>query len=251
MSANRDLAVYRFAIERIYHQQEHVLDEKGEHLLVARQPVRVDAPHDMHSMLANADIKHPTITLHDGRKVTLTYGQYNALLQTNRHQPDRAAAFQAFHETFAGNVRTRTRPSTTACCSATGSSRRRASYKSTLEAALHGNDIPPAVVENLVATAKAGTEPLRRYHRLRKRVLGLDTYHAYDQLVPLIDFDRKYEYCAGARRNRRVDEAARRRVSAERQARRSRGGGSTSTRTRASGAARIRRPCTACTRTCC
>jgi oligoendopeptidase F len=36
--------------------------------------------------------------------------------------------------------------------------------------------------------------PLRRYHRLRKRVLGLDTYHAYDQLVPLIDFDRKYQY---------------------------------------------------------
>src|SRR3954453_7629341 len=27
-----ELAVYRFAIERLYHQQEHVLDEKGEHL---------------------------------------------------------------------------------------------------------------------------------------------------------------------------------------------------------------------------
>ena len=53
-------------------------------------------------------------------------------------------------------------------------------YKSTLEAALHGNDIPTAVVENLIETTKAGTEPLRRYHRLRKHVLGLDTYHIYD-----------------------------------------------------------------------
>ena len=30
--------------------------------------------------------------------------------------------------------------------------------------------------------------------RCRKRVLGLQEYHAYDQLVPLIEFDRKYEY---------------------------------------------------------
>jgi oligoendopeptidase F len=50
------------------------------------------------------------------------------------------------------------------------------------------------VVENLVATAKRGTGPLRRYHKLRKTVLGLEEYHAYDQLVPLIEFDRKYEY---------------------------------------------------------
>ena len=67
-------------------------------------------------------------------------------------------------------------------------------YRTTLDAALHGNNIPPAVVDNLIAATKAGTEPLRRYHRLRKRVLGLDTYHTYDTAIPLVDFDRKYPY---------------------------------------------------------
>src|SRR5207249_11407880 len=67
-------------------------------------------------------------------------------------------------------------------------------YRSTLEAALHGNNIPAAVVENLIETTKAGTEPLRRYHRLRKRMLGLSTYHVYDATIPLIDFDRQYPY---------------------------------------------------------
>src|SRR5688572_18166743 len=33
MTANPQLAVYRFAIEDLYRQQEHVLDDKGEHLL--------------------------------------------------------------------------------------------------------------------------------------------------------------------------------------------------------------------------
>ena len=192
MDANPDLAVYRFAIERTYHQQEHVLDEKGEHLLSLCSRFG-DAPNDIHSMLANADIKHPVITLHDGKQVTLTYAQYNALLQTNRHQPDRAAAFHAFHGTFAANQNTYAAVYNGILQRDWFIAQAR-QFKSTLEAALHSNDIPPAVVENLVATAKAGTEPLRRYHRLRKRVLGLETYHAYDQLVPLIDFDRKYEY---------------------------------------------------------
>ena len=192
MAANDGLAVYRFAIERVYHQQEHVLDEKGEHLLSLGSRF-ADTPHDIHSMLANADIKHPVITLHDGRRVTLTYGQYNALLQTDRHQPNRRVAFHAFHETFAAHANTYAAVYNGVLQRDWFAAQAR-QFKSTLEAALHANDIPTAVVENLVATARAGTEPLRRYHRLRKRVLGLDSYHAYDQLVPLIDFDRAYEY---------------------------------------------------------
>ena len=190
------------------------------------------------------------ITLHDGKQVTLTYGQYNALLQTNRHQPDRAAAFHAFHETFAANANTYAAVYNGVLQRDWFVAQAR-QFKSTLEAALHGNDIPPPVVENLVATAKAGTEPLRRYHRLRKRVLGLETYHAYDQLVPLIDFDRKYEYAEGARRDCRIDEAARAPTTRAASDRRSRDAGSTSTRIPASAAARIRRPCTASTPTCC
>ena len=197
----------------MYHQQEHVLDEKGEHLLSLSSRFS-DAPHDIHSMLSNADIKHPVITLHDGKKVTLTYGQYNALLQTNRHQPDRAAAFHAFHETFAANANTYAAVYNGVLQRDWFVAQAR-QFKSTLEAALHGNDIPPAVVENLVATAKAGTEPLRRYHRLRKRVLGLETL---PRVRPARSADRlrsQVRVLEGARRDRRVDEAARARTISE------------------------------------
>ena len=125
--------------------------------------------------------------------MTLTYGQYNALLQTNRHQPDRATAFHAFHETFASNANSYAAVYNGVLQRDWFVAQAR-KFDSTLAAALHENDIPTSVVENLVATAKRGTEPLRRYHRLRKRVLGLETYHAYDQLVPLIELDRKYAY---------------------------------------------------------
>jgi len=55
MNANPELAVYRFAIERLYHQQEHVLDEKGEHLLSLSTRFAA-TPHDTHSMLSTADV---------------------------------------------------------------------------------------------------------------------------------------------------------------------------------------------------
>src|SRR5262249_29219534 len=63
MASNTGLALYRFAIERLYHQQEHVLDEKGERLLSLSSRF-ASTPHDTHSMLSTADVKHPTVVQH-------------------------------------------------------------------------------------------------------------------------------------------------------------------------------------------
>jgi oligoendopeptidase F len=59
---------------------------------------------------------------------------------------------------------------------------------------LEGNNIPVAVYENLVNTVKTNTEPLKRYQKLRKKVLGLEKYYSFDGSMPLTDFDKEYEY---------------------------------------------------------
>jgi oligoendopeptidase F len=191
MTTNPELGVYRFALEDLYRQQEHVLDDKGEHLLSLSSRFS-SSPHDAFSALSTADIKHPTIRLSTG-DVTLTYGQYRAILATNRNQADRATAFNEYHKLFSTNVNTYAALYNGVLQRDWFLAQAR-DYRSTLEAALHGNNIPPAVVENLIEATKAGTEPLRRYHRLRKRVLDLKTYHTYDTTIPLVDFDRKYPY---------------------------------------------------------
>jgi len=192
MTDSPALAVYRFALEDLYRQQEHVLDEKGEHLLSLASRFS-SAPYDAYAALSTADIKHPPITLSTGADITLTYGQYRAILATNRNQGDRAKAFTAYHELFAANVNTYASLYNGVLQRDWFHARSRG-YRSTLDAALHGNNIPTTVVENLIESTKAGTEPLRRYHRLRKRVLGLETYHNYDGAIPIVDFDRKYPY---------------------------------------------------------
>jgi oligoendopeptidase F len=138
-------------------------------------------------------MKFPEITLAGGERVTLSYGQYRALLETNRRQEDRAAAYRAFHKSFADNQNTYAALYNGVLQRDWFHAQSRG-YRSTLEAALHGNNIPTTVVENLIESTKAGTEPLRRYHRLRKRVLGLETYHNYDSAIPIVDLDRKYPY---------------------------------------------------------
>jgi oligoendopeptidase F len=186
------LAVYRFAIEDLYRQQEHVLDEKGEHLLSLSSRFS-GAPNDAYAALSTADVKHPVVTLPSGAEVTLTYGQYRAILATNRSQADRAAAFADFHKIYEANVNTYASLYNAVLQRDWFHSQARG-YATTLDAALHGNNIPTAVVENLIAQTKAGTEPLRRYHRLRKKALKLQTYHTYDSTIPLVDVDRKYPY---------------------------------------------------------
>jgi len=191
MAASPELAVYRFALEDLYRQQEHVLDDKGEHLLSLSSRF-ASTPNDAYSALSTADVTYPTVRLSTG-DVTLTYGQYRAILATHRNQSDRETAFREFHTLYGASVNTYASLYNGVLQRDLFFAESRG-YKTTLEAALHGNDIPTAVVENLIETTKAGTDPLRRYHRLRKRVLGLDTYHAYDTTIPLVDFDRRYEY---------------------------------------------------------
>jgi oligoendopeptidase F len=192
MDETAALGLYRFAIEDLYRQQEHVLDERGERLMSLASR-HASAPNDAYWALSTADAKFPTITLSNGESVTVSYGQYRAILATRREQSDRALAFEALHNTYQSALNTYAALYNAVCHRDWFQARARG-YRSTLEAALHGDNIPTTVVENLIETTRAGTEPLRRYHRLRRRILGVPSYHVYDFSIPLVTFDKKYEY---------------------------------------------------------
>ena len=192
MDESEPLRLYRFAIEDLYRQQEHVLDEPGEHLMSLSSRL-ASAPNDAYWALSTADATFPTVTLSDGESVTVSYGQYRAILATRREQSDRSLAFNALHETYKETLNTYASLYNGVCQRDLFQARARG-YKTTLDAALHGDNIPTSVVENLIETTRAGVDPLRRYHRLRRKTLGVPSYHVYDFSIPLVTFDRKYRY---------------------------------------------------------
>lgn len=186
------LADYRFTILDTYRQQEHVLDEKGEKLLSYASQFN-QTPTRAFQELSTSDIKFPKITLSDGAEVTLTPGTYQQLLQTNYVQADRAKAAETYVGTYAATANTYAALYNGVMQRGWFLAQAR-NYPSTLEAALDGNAIPPAVVETLVDTVRNGTGPLRRYFQLRKRLLGLESYHLYDGSIPVFKSDQKYPY---------------------------------------------------------
>src|SRR5688572_20212501 len=59
MDQNDGLALYRFAIESLFHEQEHVLDEQGERLLSFSGRFN-SVPYDSYAALTTADMKFPS-----------------------------------------------------------------------------------------------------------------------------------------------------------------------------------------------
>ncbi|MEW6319746.1 MAG: oligoendopeptidase F [Acidobacteriota bacterium] len=192
MAACEPLAVYRFAIEDLFRQQAHVLDQAGERLLSLSSRL-AGAPAEAYAALSTADARFPTVTLSTGESVEVSYGQYRRLLATCRKQADRRVAYEALYDTYGAALNTYAALYTGVMQREWFEARARG-YRTTLDAALFGNAIPTAVVENLIRETKAGVEPFRRYHRLRRQVLGLTDYHVYDAFVPLVDIDVQYPY---------------------------------------------------------
>ena len=133
--------------------------------------------------LSTSDIKFPKVTLSDGKEITLSPGAYQSVLQTNYNQADRARSFEATLNTYAATANTYAAIYNGVLQKDWFTAQAR-NYPTTLEAALDGNAIPPAVVETLVSAVRAGTGPLQRFARLRKKLLGLDTYHLLRRVDP-------------------------------------------------------------------
>jgi oligoendopeptidase F len=192
MDQHEALRLYRFAIENLYRQQDHVLDDAGERLMSLASRL-ASSPNDAYWALSTADAKFPKVTLSNGDEITVSYGQYRAILATRHEQADRERAFTALHETYKSALNTYA-TLYNAVCQRDWFQARARGYKSTLEAALHGDNIPISVVDNLIETTRAGVGPLRRYHQLRRRALNLPSYQVYDFAIPLVTFDKKYNY---------------------------------------------------------
>lgn len=192
LRATPALAPYTFTILDNYRQQKHVLDENGEQLLSYAELANQN-PTATFQELSTSDIKFPKITLASGKEVTLTPGTYQSILQTDFSQDDRAKAFAAFLANYGASANTYGAIYNGILQKDWFLARAR-NFPTTLDAALDGKAVPPAVVRTLIEATRAGTAPLQRYLKLRKKLLGLDTYHLYDGSLPVFKTDTSYPY---------------------------------------------------------
>ena len=177
------LELYRHFLDELIRQRAHFRSAEVE-MLLAQSGEIARIPHESYTMLANVDMKFPTIVDESGSSVELSQSRYNQL----RESPDRQVrrqAFEAIHQTF-HNFRN------TIAASLAGSVRsdifyaRAREYPSALEAALGPNNIPITVYHSLIESVDQNLPKLHRYMELRKRLLGLQELHHWDLYVPMV-----------------------------------------------------------------
>ena len=186
------LAPFRYPIVDLYRQQEHVLSEDKEQLLSYFGQFN-SSVFSAYTAISSADIKFGEIVLADGKTVTVTPATYRLILATNREQDDRARAFESHYGIYNSSKNTYAALYNQVLQRDWAKAQARG-FSSCMEATLDGNNVPVDVYKNLVKAVSEGVGPAHRYYALRKKHLGLETYHGYDGSIPLVEFDKTYEW---------------------------------------------------------
>ena len=192
LDKDASLKDFRFPLKKLFHQSEHILDAKRESLL-ANYGELADQGSNLHGSLAVADNSAEEVELSDGKSVTVTNGNYRSLIADAKKAEDREKIFSAVFDHYEGLKHTYAEIYNTVLKANVANMKSRG-YTSTLEAALHHNNIDPVVYHNLVKTAKESTNLLKRYYKIRKEALGLEKHHTYDRFIPLAKSSSKFDY---------------------------------------------------------
>jgi len=190
------LAEWQGKLERIRRYRPHILGE-GEERLMAMAGPALGGPDEIFSQLTNVDFRFGTVKDEDGTEIELSHGTFASLLQRQSAEV-RRKAWQQYYTEFEQHAFSL---AATLASSVKGDVFRAKARKhaSARAQSLFPDRVPEKVYDNLVAVVRKNLKPLQRYHRLRKKVLGLKELRAADLQVPLV---------ASAKRKTKFEEAA-------------------------------------------
>ncbi len=188
---NPEFSDYDYQLKGILKTKPHVLSKESETILAMGGQV-FGGFNDIFTMIDNADMPFPEIEI-DGKKVKVTHGTYGLLLQSDNREV-REKAFKAYYSAYISLINTIAATYIGNVNKDVFLARAR-KYDSCLSKALSGEDVEPAVYENLLESINDALPLVHRYIKDRKEILGVDELHMYDIYTPLVEnADIKLDY---------------------------------------------------------
>ncbi len=184
ITAEPALKNFTYRLRNTLRRAEHTLGDEAEGVLAAAGAVS-NAPDTAYSLLANADIPWPTVTLADGSTKRLDSQGYAATRDV-QNRDDRKKVFDAFFGTW-GKFRNTTGATLSGSVQAQVFKAKARRYDTGLSSALAANNVPDTVYKTLVAETNAALPVIYRYYAIRKRLLKVDQLRYYDMYVPLVE----------------------------------------------------------------
>jgi oligoendopeptidase F len=192
INSDEELNEFSFSIDKLFRQQEHVLDEKSE-AIIANFSQLSNQGSELYNAITVADKEDKEVTLKSGERVLITSGNYRSYLADLEDPEDRKTVFEAVFEQYKNHKNVYAQIYNTVLQKDVSVIKNR-NYSSSLESYLFSNNIPLDVYYNLIEVAKNNTAPIKRYYQLRKEYLGLEKHHTYDRFIPLAESTSKYTY---------------------------------------------------------
>ena len=186
------LKEYEVTLREIRRLRDHTLSKEMEQLLASAGDMAQTAENAF-GMLADADIRFPSVTDAEGAQVQITNGRF-VPLQMSPDRILRKEVFEKYYQRYSDFQNTWAALYDGQVKQQIFYARAR-KYPSAFEAAVGANNVDPAVCDRLFDSVHKGIGHMHRYISLRKKLLGVDELHMYDIYVPIVgDFDRKFTY---------------------------------------------------------
>jgi len=177
------LAVYRRMLEQILEAKPYALNPETEAALAALSEVS-GAPYLIYNRAKASDMEFEPVEA-DGQQVPVSFSTYEEKLELDPNAETRRAAFRSFsaglrryQNTFAATFATEVKKNVVLA--------RLRKYESATHMLLHPQRVTTDMYSNILDIIQQELAPhMRRYARLRKRVLGLDKLLYCDIEAPL------------------------------------------------------------------
>jgi oligoendopeptidase F len=176
------LAFFAHYVDKLEKRQAHVRSGEVEQVLaLVNDPFF--AATAIYNALNNAELTFQPARGSDGTQLEVGQASIGALIT----HPDREVRRTAWENYSDGYLKFKS----TLAATLTATIRqdmftaRARGYETSLEASLAPNTVPVEVFHNLIKVFKKNLPTWHRYWRLRKKLLGYDTFHVYDIKAPL------------------------------------------------------------------
>lgn len=187
-----ELKEFIFGFEKLFRRQDHILDDQSEALLANFNRLG-NSGRELYSSLSVADIENQDVMLDNGEIVAISNSNYRAYIAKSNSPKEREDIFKSVFSYY--DVHKHTYASIYQTVLESDYAWMKAKkYNTCLESYLYNNAIPVEVYHSLTQVARESTSAVKKYIQLRKKALGLDTYHTYDRFIDLVKSDKEYEF---------------------------------------------------------
>ena len=186
------LKEYETYLKKMFRYKKYMLSEKEEQLISDLSKTFSDNE-TIFSSLTDSDIDFGKIKDENGKEVVLTNTNYGVYVKS----PDRRVRKEAFiklYETY-GRYKTSLTNLLQGEINQTATFNKVRGYKSSLESAMYHDELNEKVFNSLIESVSNGLEPLFKYYRLKREIMGLDELHIYDTYADVLPkYNKKYTY---------------------------------------------------------